>query len=280
MVSGHSIHAYLLLTVLRRAPRRTQLQGSRAFHLLHNIFTDSNKEEAARQLATVSKKAYPRADDVSLKLVDPQSDEVTTMTLSQALQRLEPLSYLAEAGPGVYRIQSFPHPGPIKPVIGIKGSHKPFTRAGRGKEFHLTTSCTPQSLHGYLLLSYKFILEGTRMEFHLHQRSRKQKHQKHNPSPTVDWALAHCMHLRPDSILAAMPEGTTMVAEPAVTDLSYKKKPPKFQEAKSQVMWALENEEALRRANVTTPQKMKKVGKWSCSRSIEKLEEESESFEG
>lgn len=96
------------------------------------------------------------------------------------------------------------------------------------------------------------------MEFHLHQRS---KNTETSPSPTVDWALANCMHLRPDSILAAMPEGTTMLAEPATTDLSFKKKIPKnLQEATSQVMWAVDNEAALKRASVMTPERMKKLG--------------------
>ena len=72
-----------------------------------------------------------------------------------------------------------------------------------------------------------------------------------------------------------------MLAEPAVTDMSFKTKPPKnLEEVTSQVMWAVENEEALRRAGVTTPTTMKEVGKWSRSRTIKKFEEDSESSEG
>lgn len=52
-----------------------------------------------------------------------------------------------------------------------------------------------------------------------------------------------------------------MLAEPATTDLSFKKKIPKnLQEATSQVMWAVENEAALKRASVMTPERMKKLG--------------------
>lgn len=117
-------------------------------------------KHTAGQLATVQKKFPPRAHEVSLKVVDSQSDKVTIMTLSQALQRLEPLSYLAVAGPGAYSIQSFPHPGPVEPNKSIRRKYNPFARAGGGKEFHLTTSCTPPALRNYLRLSYKYVLEG------------------------------------------------------------------------------------------------------------------------
>lgn len=264
MLSDYSIRAYLRLhhtqisIILRRAPRPTPFQGSRAFHLVHNLFKKDRDPAAEAQLATVTRKIYPRAEEISLKLVDGGRDEVATMTLSQALQRLKPLDYLAEAGPKVYRIQTFPDPGPVKVLEHVSGhAYKPWTRAGRGKELHLTTSCTPEFLRHVLAISYKYVLEGTRMEFHLHQKA------KGKGDRTVDWALANCMHLRPDSILAAMPEGTTMLAEPAVTDLSFKKRPPKnLKEATSQVMWAVENREVLKRADAATPKSVKKLGKW------------------
>lgn len=185
------------------------------------------------------------------------------MTLSQTLQLLRPRSYLAlaeaEAEPGTYRIETFPEPGSIiiQKSKALPGSYKPFTRAGRGKEAHLTTTYSPQSLRHLLSTSYKYILEGTRMEFHLHQKTNDSKDR------TVDWALANCLQLRPDSILAAMPEGTTMLAEPAVTDLSFKTKLPKnFKEETSKVMWALENAKALERAGEGTPKGVKNLARW------------------
>lgn len=265
----NSIHAHRLLhpttvpSMLRCRPRSPHSQGNRAFHLVHNLFCAHFNEHSATQLATVSGKIFPRADELPLRLVDGKSDEILTMTLEQALKRLEPLSYLAEAGPGLYRIQTFPDPGPVAPVKQPfpRTSFKPYTRAGRGKEIHLTTSCTPSYLLHTLRISYKYILEGSRMEFHLHPKSEKAKSKD---DPTVDWALAHCMHLRPDSILAAMPLGTTMLAEPATSDWSFKKKSPKnLDDRKSEVMWAMENTEALRRAKaVMTSKRLKKIGQW------------------
>ncbi len=73
-----------------------------------------------------------------------------------------------------------------------------------------------------------------------------------------------------------------MLAEPPITDLSFKKKTPKtLKEATSQVMWVVENEAALKRASVVTPERMKKLGKWSPSRGIKTSEEGSDgrSFE-
>ena len=248
--------------MLRCFPRPAHLQGSRTFHLVHNLFSAHFNEHSATQLATVSRKTYPSADELSLKLVDGKNDEILTMTLEQALKRLEPFSYLAEAGPGLYRIHTFPDPGPVQPVKQPfpRTSFKPYTRAGRGKEIHLTTSCPPSYFRNTLRISYKYILEGSRMEFHLHEKSEKARSKD---DPTIDWALAHCMHLRPDSILAAMPLGTTMLAKPATSDWSFKKKSPRnLDDRMSVVMWAMENTEALRRAKAVTPARVKKIGQW------------------
>lgn len=93
------------------------------------------------------------------------------------------------------------------------------------------------------------------MEFHLHQVM------KNKDNRTPDWALAHCLHLRPDSILAAMLEGTTMLAEPAATDMSFKRPAKNAEQATSQVMWAMENEKVLKAANAVTPKLVNKVAK-------------------
>lgn len=245
-------------TILPRSPYRT-CQCSRAFHLLHTLFTATIDEASARKLTTVSKKSYPCPDELSLKLIHGESDEVTTVTLSEALRLLQPLSYLTKVRAGAYRIQQLRHPGPIEPLLAINNtSYKPWTRAGRGKEIHLTTSCTPQNLHHLLSKSYAILQEGSRLEFHLHQKTADRQYR------TVDWALAHCMHLRPDSILAAMPEGTTMLAEPATTDLSFKPRAPKRPEVTTaQVMWAIENTKALSRARASTSKSIKQIATWS-----------------
>lgn len=54
-----------------------------------------------------------------------------------------------------------------------------------------------------------------------------------------------------------------MLAEPAVTDSSFKTKlPKKFKEETSKVMWALENAKALERAGERTPKRVKNLARW------------------
>ena len=248
-------------TVLPRLPRHSQFQGSRAFHLVHNLFSAAVNDHSTAQLASVKKKTYPGPDNLFLKLVEGKRNAAATMTLSQALQRLKPLSYLDNTGPGRYRIQTLPDPGQILPIQKSprQSSYKPWTRAGRGKELHLTSTCTPQNLRHLLTCSYKYLLEGSRIEFHLHQKTQDKQNR------TPDWALEHCLHLRPDSILAAMPAGTTMLAEPATTDMSFKKFPEKFEHQKFHVMWAMENGQSLAKANAATPKHIKRLGQWAES---------------
>lgn len=72
----------------------------------------------------------------------------------------------------------------------------------------------------------------------------------------LDWALENCLHLRPDVIMKAMPEGTDMLVLPAVsksTDLE-------------QLVWALELPEALTKVGARTPEQIKKRARWGLSK--------------
>lgn len=254
--------SHSLRTTRCRAPWRTQFQGSRPLHLLHTLFTTTTDPISRKRLATFGEKKYTDASEVSLTLVDEDSGEGTTMTLSQALQRLKALSYLVgvEKRPGVYRIENLFHWEPSKPIVqhNKRKSYKPWSRSGRGKEVHIATSCTREHLRARLSMSYKQILEGSRLEFHLRQNLQPKS------SPTVDWALEHRLHLRPESILAAMPEATTMLCKPATTDMSVGFKVPKnLYHAQTQVMWIMENEDVLKSAQAQTPPLVKKLADWS-----------------
>ena len=242
----------------RPVARCSRYQGTRSFHLVHQLFTRDRKD-ADKQLASLKRKIYPSADDMSLALYDDESGQVATTTLTEALQRvrLQPYSFLAQEEPGIYRIKTYVKREPGEPIRSAKISHKPWKRAGRGKESHLTTVCSPQFLRHILGNSCKYLLEGSRMEFHLHQEKNDKKNR------TTDWALTHCLHLRPDSILAAMPEGTRIFAQPATTNLSFKTRISKnYEMALSQVMWAMENVGALARANNKTPQQILDRAAW------------------
>ena len=244
--------------MLRPIARDSRYQGIRSLHLIHDLFS-RDRREADKQLNSLKKKIYPSADDMSLALYDDQSGQVATTTLTEALQRvrLKPYAYLAQEESGIYRIRTYLKREPGEPIRSARVSHKPWKRAGRGKETHLTTSCSAQFLRHVLGNSCKYLLEGSRMEFHLHQEAKDKKER------TTDWALTHCLHLRPDSILAAMPEGTTMFAQPATSDLSHKKRITKnYRMADSDVMWAMENAEALSRVDVKTSQHILNLAAW------------------
>ena len=279
ILSPNSMHPHPLIyasnvcIMFRCAPGRLQPNGSRALHLLHSLFTAQDEDMqgviASRQLSSLKKKIYPRADEVSLRLLEKGSNKTTTMKLSEALGRLGPCTYLTKVGvqargddsTGVYRIEQFPDPEvvqqPKKKKAPSKGYYK---RYGRGKEVHLTTACAPGNLRHRLILCYKFLLEGSRMEVHLREPQG-------NKADSVDWALAHSLHLRPDTILAAMPRDTTMLALPATTDFSHRAKmPASAKRGTSEVMWAMENKVALVRARVSTPSKVKVLGLWEHNR--------------
>lgn len=257
------IYASNVCIKFRCAPERLQPNGKRALHLIHQLFTagDHNPEGeiASRQLSSLKKKSFPRPHEVSLKLSEKGSNQTTIMTLSEALTRLGPCTYLTKAGaqpgeddsPGVYRIEQFPEPPKDKGTS--KGYYK---RSGRAKEIHLTTACTPSTLRHNLILAYKFLSGGSRLEVHLHQL-------RGNKADSVDRALTHSLHLRPDTIFAAMPPDTTMLALPATSDFSHRGKlPPNINRGTAELMWAMENGVALQHANAPTNKKIKMLGQW------------------
>ena len=69
---------------------------------------------------------------------------------------------------------------------------------------------------------------------------------------TVDWALEHSLHLRPDVILMAMPEGTEVLGLPA-TSKSH---------MGEELIWAFELPEALSKVGRRTPGHIKKRAMW------------------
>ena len=245
-------------SMLRPVAKCSRYQGTRSFHLIHQLFTRDRKH-ADKQLSSITRKTYPSADDLSLALYEDASGQVTTVTLTEALRRVRVRSYsfLAQEEPGIYRIKTYAKREPGEPIRSARISYKPWKRAGRGKESHLTTVCTPQFLRHSLGNSCKYLLEGSRMEFHLHQEKQDKR------GRTTDWALTHQLHLRPDSILAAMPEGTRIFAQPATTDLSFKPRISKnYEMAISQVMWGMENVPALTRVKANTPHLIMNRAAW------------------
>ena len=245
--------------MLRRAPGPVQPKGSRAMHLLHNLFVGPS---GYSQLALIRKRKCPSAEDVMLTLHETPSNKLITMKVSELLPRLKPRSYLTQtvAGttetPATYRIKIFDDPAVKHVKNTTPTSKKYYKRRGRSKETHFTTDCSASHYSHRLKLAYAFLLEGSRMEFHIRQPSKDKVR-------TADWAMTNNVHLRPDVIQAAMPEGTTMLAHPATTDASLRYRIPKKAGTKSEIFWALENPAVLKKLKLQTPDKIKKLGTWN-----------------
>lgn len=215
------------------------------------------------ELARITKIQYPPADQLWLRLLNMPGFRNTRMRLSQALEHLSPCSYLVrvqeptEARLGGYTIKKFRPPDVVaKSRATNPSSPKYYKRAGRGKECRFTTVSPDTYVRHELSLAYTFLLEGSRVEFHLGETS-KAKHHK------VDWALSNRFDLRPDTILAAMPKGTTMLALPAKEVSSPEGTGPKSKRKRGEIFWALENAAALDRVGVFTPSTVKELGIWS-----------------
>ncbi len=113
------------------------------------------------------------------------------------------------------------------------------------------TDCAPGNLRHRLIIAYGFLINGSRVEFHLHQKTMGEV-------GSVDWALRHKAQLRPEAILKAMPRGTVCLVEPGCSDLEWKGEGEGRKETRRMsLMWAVENEGAV----MGTPRRIKKGGK-------------------
>ena len=221
----------------------------RALHLLHHMFT----KRSVGQLETVTKKGLPSANKISFQLLrsgESGKAEFEHVTLADALGRITTPAQLDKVKDNLYRLK------PLKIQTRSFGDQiekkmepkkiKEFKRAGRGKEFHLTTDDDPAHLTHVLSKSHDFLLSGARVEFHLRQKSRG------NDAKSVDWALTNNLQLRPDSVLASMPKGSTMLAQPCTSP----------DDRFGSLIWAVEYAPSLLKDGVETPTRIQKMGEW------------------
>ena len=267
-----------------------QKQQKRHLKLLHELFVlppfpISAKNQA--QLNSCRRKHLPTPANIKLDLSHGPNLQPERLALSEMQARLKPLYHLnlsthepsLHAVPvnGVhqslggkelylkkdktYQISPLTLPKDFVPSIfpdqwATKGKRKPsgeqvklqkFPHAGRGRQVHFTIYTSPAHLYSALVKAYENLLQGCRIEFHLHQKSNDVRVEN-----TVDWALKHSLHLRPDVILMAMPEGTEVLGLPA-TSKSH---------MGEELIWALELPEALSKVGCRTPGHIKKRAMW------------------
>ena len=113
---------------------------------------------------------------------------------------------------------------------------KRMKRAGRSKEFAFTTTEQRGRLQLILSKAYTFLLQGIRVEFCLFQKVKGI-----NKLNTVDWVLKNAPHLRPNTIISAMPEGSKILVQPCTATAS------KNVMKHSSVIWSVEHPPSLQK---------------------------------
>ena len=233
---------------------------SRCLHLLHQMYT---KHPLLEHLERIRRKEIPSATDLTLQLYDAEQRQLRTVTFDEALLLIKPLSHLSPRDKGGYAIKPLKPPTSTEPhpkewELGGR-KNKAFARAGRSKDMPLMTVVTPSRLVQVLSAAYENLVRGARLEFRIGQRNRPSDRSK-----TVDWALTNALHLRPDVIMRAMPEGTQFCAQPCYEN-----------GVEQVVMWGIECERELRRAKapITSTQR-KQVGLWNDPADVRRLMKE------
>lgn len=100
-------------------------------------------------------------------------------------------------------------------------------------------------------MAYGGLLQGCRIELHLHQKSSDVR-----VLNTVDSALQHSLHLRLNVILMAMPKGTELLGLPAISK----------SHMGEELIWAFELPEALSKVGRRTPGQIKNRAMWGHGR--------------
>ena len=273
-------------------------QQTRHLRLLHELFVTKPfpiSAENQAQLNACQPKRLPSPVDIQLDLSNGPNVQPERLTLSETQARLKPLSHLtlsthllSLSDPSLtvshqsvgdkklylgkdktYRILPLTLPKDFVPNIlpdkwQHQGKRKPsgknvkfqkFPHAGRGRQVHFTIYSPPAHLYLTLVMAYGCLLQGCRIEFHLHQKSNDVRVQN-----TVHWAMEHSLHLRPDVILKAMPEGTELLGLPATSK----------SRMGEELIWALELPEALSKAGSRTPDHIKKRAMWGHVQTTDK----------
>ncbi len=241
-----------VLRVVQRTRSRNVLAiNHREIHVLHQMFA---KKPNDMQLSSIRRKELPPADTISLELLDAKRNRLGAMTLPQAWEHIkhsESPSYLARLDSGLYQIQHLKVDIDEKSLNKQRSTMKRPKRLGRSKEFPFTTTEQAGRLQLILRKAYTFLLQGIRVEFCLSQKTKGK-----NKLDPVDRALENAPHLRPDTILSAMPEGSKMLVQPCTAAAS------KSVIKHSSVIWSVEHPPSLQKFGTPTPKALYEMGEW------------------
>lgn len=222
------------------------------------------------KLVSIKEVPITPADQVLLNMLGPDRSDLGQMTLESALSLIKPHTFLAHVQTNSplqqFQIKSLRNPqrelADRQRVNGTK-----YKRAGRGKEFHLTTETPAGYLMHVLNKSCEYLLQGSRIELSIRQRRGKGK-----LGPSIDFALKNLPQLRPDTILRSMPEGTTMLAQPCIAPEA-SPKTGKRASRDPTLIWVMENKLTLKRASLQTPKRIKDMAKWDLGQEPKSYQE-------
>ena len=238
-----------------------------AFHLLHHMLT----KHPIGYLAAVRKYCLAPADEVKFRLLDAHGSDLGKTSLTDALPCIKPGAILSQATTlgGDPKFQIVPLKLPVLPPMSArdKDLRRKFPTTSKKIHFSITV---PASHFRYIMAQcYQLLLKGERVEVGLHRARRTPDHM------TFDWAIRHHPHLRPDTILKAMPEGTRMIAHPCRAPDLLKAKGPN---AAAPLQWGMECEPSSQRIfGGKIPPWMMRMGTWDVEMQLDPEQEENQS---
>lgn len=180
--------------------------------LVHRIYAPKNYQQAGFLKDLVWKRLRDASRD-KLQLVNGHS-EAQEVEYSEVLERLGHGQFLK-------KLDESPNDDPTYRISDIHGIKTPeqseeerlrkpisFRMAGRGKEFHLNSTYSVPAYKLALTSAFDHINDGCRVEMYLQVGKSERK------KMGFDFMMARNPHLRPETILKSMPEGTKMLYEP------------------------------------------------------------------
>ena len=188
-------------------------------------------------LPDVSQKTFRvRVDD---------SDVTVKLSFTEALAFVKPSTCLANVSKSIKSPKLSILPLEKVSFSKIKDWEN-FVRNRIPKKLFLWPSCGVDHLKEMLMWAEAYISQGCQVEFHVRGETPTKSNNKYHQ---VGWAANNAYHLRPEFVLAAMPEGTKMVNEPLLVENHF--------------VWKMEHEKHVA---MNEPRLKRIISRWATGR--------------
>lgn len=209
----------------------TTVSTARSIHLVHCMYAPGEPAHL-KKLKGLAWKRLADPSECRLYLKGEGKGKAVMVPLSEAIARLSPGLYLHKSPrthdnylvtTEEYQIARFQDLREKPKTKNEPPKRKQFVRAGRGKQLHLTPTLESKGYASRLSVAYNHLADGARLEMHV----RVTKAGRHKEKD-MDSLLSTNPHLRPEPILKAMPEGTSMMCQPL------------FEPQREELIWVME----------------------------------------